>query len=89
MPLPAGRKPELNPLIVIFVSCAGMHGEANVDWIALWFPCVTGESRNRQHGFEDRQCRDKIVAHGAGLLAGLEFVVRHADDRCRDLGLAV
>ena len=46
VPLPAGRKPELNPLIVIFVSCAGMHGEANVDWIALWFPCVTRECQN-------------------------------------------
>lgn len=46
VPLLVGRRPELNPLIVEFVSCAGMHGDANVDWVALWFPWVTvGEKR--------------------------------------------
>lgn len=41
VPLTVSRKPELKPFIVEFVSCAGMHGPANVDWIAVWLPCVT------------------------------------------------
>ena len=41
VPFTVSRKPELKPLIVAFVSCAGIHGLANVDWIAVWFPIVT------------------------------------------------
>ena len=39
--LPASRKPELKPFTVMFVSCAGMQGVANSDWIAEWLPWVT------------------------------------------------
>ena len=41
VPLPASRKPELKPFTVMFVSCAGMQGVANSDWIAEWLPWVT------------------------------------------------
>jgi hypothetical protein len=39
--LPASRKDESKPLMVMFVSCALMQGEANVDWVAVWLPSVT------------------------------------------------
>lgn len=35
------RKPESKPLIETFVSCAGIQGLSNVDWVAVWFPFVT------------------------------------------------
>lgn len=51
VPLIVLRKPELKPLIVMSVSCAGMHGDAKVLWITVWLPCVTrGGSASRQGG---------------------------------------
>ena len=41
VPLPASRKPESKPLIVMSVSCAGVQGEENVDCVAVWLPNVT------------------------------------------------
>lgn len=35
------RKPESKPLMVTFVSCAGIQGLSKVDWVAVWFPIVT------------------------------------------------
>ena len=35
------RKPESNPLMVTFVSCAGMQGSLKVDSVAVWFPVAT------------------------------------------------
>ena len=42
VPFTVSRKPESKPLMVMFVSCAGMHGDANVLCVTVWFPCVTG-----------------------------------------------
>lgn len=39
--LPALRKAELKPLMEMFVSCAGVQGEANVDCVTVWLPIVT------------------------------------------------
>lgn len=60
VPLLVGRRPELNPLMVEFVSCAGMHGDANVDWVALWFPWVT---RGKESGVSDRYVERRGRGH--------------------------
>ena len=44
--VPTGRKPEMKPLMVGSISCAGTHGNSNVDWIAVWLPWVT-EAKTR------------------------------------------
>lgn len=41
VPLSVGRKPESKPLIVIFVSWAGIQGTAKVDWVTEWLPAET------------------------------------------------
>ena len=47
VPFTVSRKPGSKPLIVIFVSCAGMHGDANVLCVTVWFPRVTGAGSGR------------------------------------------
>lgn len=39
--LPASLKPEWKPFTVGSTWFAGIHGEANKAWIAVWFPWVT------------------------------------------------
>ncbi len=45
--LPASRKLESNPFSVMLKSCRRMQGAANVDCVAVWFPCVTIGARKR------------------------------------------
>jgi hypothetical protein len=40
VPLPAERRLLSKPFMVMFVSWAGMHGAAKVDWVAEWLPWV-------------------------------------------------
>ena len=39
------------PLIVMFVFFVGMHCDANVLCVTVWFPCVTSAGRRRQRTF--------------------------------------